>query len=67
MFIVKNSTEVAREERTIKENIGLSNLRRQLELLYTDYDLSVQHGDTVFTATLKINLASYAQNKVHHN
>jgi LytS/YehU family sensor histidine kinase len=67
MFIVKNSTEVAREERTIRENIGLSNLRRQLELLYTDYDLSVQHGDTVFTATLKINLASYVQNKVHHN
>ena len=27
----------------VKENIGLSNLRRQLELLYKDYDLSVQH------------------------
>src|SRR4026209_994570 len=31
-FVVKNSTETTPEERTIKENIGLSNLRRQLEL-----------------------------------
>src|SRR5439155_10582333 len=67
MFVVKNSTEVTREERMIKENIGLANLRRQLELLYTDYDLSVQHGNSVFTAILKINLASYVENKMHHS
>ncbi|WP_210489934.1 sensor histidine kinase [Rufibacter aurantiacus] len=59
VFIVKNSTEASSEERPVKENIGLSNLRRQLELLYTDYSLSVQPGDYVFTATLKINLASH--------
>ncbi|KAA3440271.1 sensor histidine kinase [Rufibacter hautae] len=58
-FIVKNSTEATLEERQAKENIGLSNLRRQLELLYTEYSLSVQQGDYVFTATLKINLASH--------
>ncbi|GAA4460464.1 hypothetical protein GCM10023189_35610 [Nibrella saemangeumensis] len=58
-FIVKNSTEAFPEERSINENIGLSNLRRQLELLYTDYNLSVQPGESVFTATLKINLASH--------
>jgi len=67
MLVVKNSTEVNPEERTIKENIGLSNLRRQLELLYKDYNLSVQHGDFTFTAVLKINLASYVQNKLHHS
>src|SRR5215208_1667431 len=44
-FVVKNSTETLPEERAIKENIGLSNLRRQLELLYKDYNLSVQQGD----------------------
>ena len=66
-FIVKNSTEILPGERTVKENIGLSNLRRQLELLYTDYNLSVQHGDSVFTAILKINLASHVENKVHYN
>jgi LytS/YehU family sensor histidine kinase len=66
-FVVKNSTEAGSEERIVKENIGLSNLRRQLELLYTDYNLSVEHGDSMFTAILHINLASHVENKVHHN
>ena len=57
-FVVKNSVE-ASGERSVKENIGLSNLRRQLELLYTDFNLSVHPGETQFTATLKINLASH--------
>lgn len=58
VFVVRNSAESSGDER-VKENIGLSNLRRQLELLYTDYNLSLQHRDAVFTATLKINLASH--------
>jgi len=58
LFRVKNSAEVFAEE-NVKENIGLTNLRRQLELLYTDYNLSVQQNGSVFTATLKINLASH--------
>jgi LytS/YehU family sensor histidine kinase len=58
-FIVKNSTEAFPEEGNVKENIGLSNLRRQLELLFKDYNLSVQQGGNVFTAALKINLASH--------
>ena len=59
LFIVKNSTGINDEEKNVKENIGLSNLRRQLELLYTSYDLSVQQNGPVFTATLKLNLASH--------
>lgn len=58
-FAVKNSIESSDEERAIKENIGLSNLRRQLELLYTDYNLFVQPGDSAFKAVLKINLSSH--------
>lgn len=58
-FVVKNSAETYSGQEGIKENIGLSNLRRQLELLYRDYDLSVQPGNGVFTASLKINLASH--------
>lgn len=58
IFIVKNSSESAAGG-DVKENIGLSNLRRQLELLYKEYDLSVQHDRTVFTAVLKINLATH--------
>jgi sensor histidine kinase YesM len=57
-FVVKNSAE-SPGEKTVKENIGLSNLRRQLELLYSDFNLSVQQAASVFTATLKINLASH--------
>ena len=58
-FFVKNSAEKIPDELSVKENIGLTNLRRQLELLYKDYNLSVQQGESVFTATLKINLASH--------
>lgn len=57
-FIVKNSTE-ASEEEGVKENIGLSNIRRQMELLYKDYRLSILKSEYVFTVTLRINLASH--------
>ena len=59
VFVVKNSSEAYPGEGTVKENIGLSNLRRQLELLYKEYGLSVGQSGSVFTATLKINLASH--------
>jgi hypothetical protein len=55
---VKNSSEVVTSQ-GVKENIGLSNLRRQLELLYRDYTLSLKQSDAQFTATLSINLASH--------
>jgi hypothetical protein len=58
-FIIKNSSEVNPAQAGVKENIGLSNLRRQLELLYKDFNLTVQQGDSVFTTILKINLASH--------
>ena len=57
-FVVSNSTERQPDE-PLKENIGLTNLRRQLELLYTDYRLSVEPGESVFTVTLQINLRSH--------
>jgi two-component system, LytTR family, sensor kinase len=58
-FVVKNSAETVIDEQPVKESIGLSNLRRQLELLYTDYSLFVQPKGSTFTASLKINLASH--------
>ncbi|MBH2005624.1 MAG: sensor histidine kinase, partial [Sphingobacteriia bacterium] len=60
LFIVKNSIEETATEQEVKENIGLSNLRRQLALLYNDYDLSVGQENAVFTSTLRINLTSNA-------
>ena len=59
LLLVKNSTELFIGDRRVKENIGLSNLRRQLELLYTDYELSVRQDDAEFISSLKINLASH--------
>jgi two-component system, LytTR family, sensor kinase len=59
LFVVKNSSERIENQGIVKENIGLSNLRRQLELLYQDYDLTVFQGEFDFTATLKINLKSH--------
>ncbi len=58
LFEVKNSVEEFKEGE-IQEKIGLSNLSRQLELLYKEYNLAVVQRDKVFTATLKINLSSH--------
>jgi two-component system LytT family sensor kinase len=58
-FFVRNSTEPAMAGEKVKENIGLSNLRRQLELLYTDYQVLLEQGSAEFSATLKINLATH--------
>jgi LytS/YehU family sensor histidine kinase len=58
-FVVKNSTGTLSDPVRMKENIGLSNLRRQLELLYSEYDLIVEQDKSIFVANLKINLASH--------
>lgn len=58
LFTVKNSIEETTTAQEVKENIGLSNLRRQLALLYKDYNLSVEQENAVFTSTLRINLTS---------
>ena len=42
------------------ENIGLNNIRRQLELLYPGHILEIENGNTTFTVSLKINLVKYA-------
>jgi two-component system, LytTR family, sensor kinase len=60
-FIVKNSTDTYMEQTIPRENIGLANLRRQLELLFREYKLETQAGEGVFTATLQIKLASHVQ------
>ncbi|PWT79166.1 MAG: histidine kinase [Bacteroidetes bacterium] len=59
LFIVKNSTDGSGENGKVKESIGLTNLRRQLELLFSDYDLNLKQEENEFIATLKINLASH--------
>lgn len=66
-FVVRNSTGKKTGPPENTKNIGLPNLRRQLELLYTDYDLILQRNDSEYTATLKINLASHVKNELYHH
>jgi two-component system LytT family sensor kinase len=42
------------------ENIGLTNVRRQLELLYKEHEVSIKSEAAVFKVFLKINLRRYA-------
>lgn len=59
-FTVENSKESG-EPVVVTDNIGLSNVRRQLELMYKDYQLLVENEDTVFKVYLTINLNSHAE------
>jgi len=58
-FNIENTTEANGKKHT-NENIGLSNVRRQLELLYKEHEVSIQSDESVFKVSLKINLRSYA-------
>jgi LytS/YehU family sensor histidine kinase len=56
-LVVHNSSEQL-DKNDKKGSIGLANLKRQLQLLYSDYVLTIQEGETMFTVTLRINLTS---------
>lgn len=56
-FTVRNSVERHGEGALTKDGLGLSNLRRQLELLFEKYELNQQHDDNTFTSTLIIDLS----------
>jgi two-component system, LytTR family, sensor kinase len=63
-FVVKNSIPMVIGNTTpdyeeTKGNIGLTNLRRRLDLLYKNFKLTTEQKDSIFTADLKINLASH--------
>jgi two-component system, LytTR family, sensor kinase len=58
-FNIENTKE-QNDKKLNNENIGLTNVRRQLELLYKEHEVSVQSETTLFKVFLKINLRSYA-------
>ena len=58
-FNIENSKE--ENGKTINDkNIGLTNVHRQLELLYSEHEVSIKCEATVFKVFLKINLRRYA-------
>jgi sensor histidine kinase YesM len=58
-FTIENTKE-NHTSGEIRDNIGLCNVRRQLELMYREYDLQLQNEPQIFTVRLYINLTSYA-------
>jgi LytS/YehU family sensor histidine kinase len=59
-FNIENTSET-KDKSVADENIGLSSVRRQLELMYSDYDLKTQNNDSVFKVSLRINFKSRAK------
>lgn len=59
-LIIENSKE-HEDSSEIKENIGLKNLRRQLELTYSDFKLEINKQQNSFIVFLYINLNSYGK------
>jgi LytS/YehU family sensor histidine kinase len=59
-FQIENSKENGNAD-TVKDSIGLSNVRRQLELMYKEYSMEVKNGSDLFKVQLTINLDSHAK------
>jgi LytS/YehU family sensor histidine kinase len=62
LFRIENSISNHATFENDKESIGLTNLRRQLGLLFTEHQLTTTKTTYAFTANLCINLSSYVQN-----
>lgn len=59
LFYIENTKETNNKEEII-ESVGLGNVKRQLELMYNQYELDVKNDAVVFKVTLNVNLRSYA-------
>jgi two-component system LytT family sensor kinase len=54
-FFVKNGHD-REDSKPVNENIGLKNVRRQLELMYNDFSLTTNNLARTFIVDLNINL-----------
>jgi len=59
-FIVRNNYE-KRDLEIDKEKLGLQNVKRRLELLYSDHSIDIHEGADSFSVRLNINLNSYGK------
>ena len=59
-FEIENSKDSCDNEK-LASNIGLINVKRQLELTYSDYNLEVHNNSHNFKINLLVNLDSYVE------
>lgn len=59
-FSIENTNENG-SPATPVDNIGLGNVRRQLELTYSEYDLKVENKNNIFKVNLHVNLNKYVE------
>ncbi len=59
-FTIENTREDC-DRAALNGNIGLANVRRQIELLYAEYHLDVEDKTDVFKVNLTINLHSHGK------
>jgi len=59
-FMVENTKDI-NDSAPCKNNIGLVNVRRRLELTYKEYALDVKNVADIFTIDLSINLNSHVE------
>jgi LytS/YehU family sensor histidine kinase len=59
-FDIENTKE-NNEKNEVNENIGLKNVKRQLELMYKEYNMLVKSELSLFKVCLTINLKSNAE------
>jgi two-component system LytT family sensor kinase len=64
-FKVENTTE-NHGKKGINESIGLQNVKRQLELIYSEYDFQVFHEPHLFKIALSINLKRNEKNQLSY-
>ncbi|TND10183.1 MAG: putative signal transduction histidine kinase [Bacteroidetes bacterium] len=62
-----NAVSAENTPETGETGIGLSNIRRQLELLYKDYTFTAEKKEQVFSVNLHINIKSYAGTELYHH
>ena len=58
-FTVRNASSYVSDYRESEDNIGLSNLRRRLDLIYKEFEFVTERKDSTFLAQLKINVSSH--------
>ncbi|MBC8173031.1 MAG: histidine kinase [Chitinophagales bacterium] len=64
-FAISNSKDD--EAQSHPAGLGLTNIKRQLELLYSDYSLDIDDSDSMFHVKLFIHLNSNAPSELYHS